>query len=241
MPEFVAGVRQLDYQQQSSTSLVYFINITFELIILISGHGNDGLRSSLQMYRKRFKSQLDEIFLQYNSLVPNAQLLDIVLYDLLDNTAQMETTISILIKRKALELLNKKLDRLDRNDIRMEMTMKILATLYDHLRNYHENLQQLNDNQIHNVQLILLSMKLLTKFIDNDDHDLSDEISQAIDDILTKILTEIIKIIKSINSEKDSEMRQISKSMQNLRTSSILCLSQILSTLSTKAIVHLSD
>ncbi|XP_027201177.2 HEAT repeat containing 1 homolog l(2)k09022 [Dermatophagoides pteronyssinus] len=241
--EFVYGIRKLDYEQISSIPLIYFINITFELIVLINP-GCDGLRSSLQIYRKRFKSILDEIFLQYNALVPNAKLLDIVLYDLLNNTAQMEAFVSILIKRKALELLNKKLDKLGPNDMNLETTMKIFETLYDHLKIYQENLKHLDDNQLYNVQLILLSMKLLTKFINNDD--LSKDISTAIDEILTQVLIKIIEIIRLINNQQqdstdNNDDKQISKSLQNLRTSSILCLSQILSTLSTKSIVHLSD
>ncbi|XP_046917682.2 LOW QUALITY PROTEIN: HEAT repeat-containing protein 1-like [Dermatophagoides farinae] len=240
--EFVSGVGQLDYLVVASTPLIYFINITFQLIVLIS-QNSDGLRSSLQIYRKRFKLALDEIFLQYNTLVPNAKLLDIVLYDLLNNTAQMETFVSILIKRKALELLNEKLEKLAINDIDLQTTMKIMENLYDHLKIFHENLHQLDDNQIHNIQLILLSMKLLTKFIDNDN--LSTDLSMDINEILTQVLVEIIQMTKSINQieqqQSESTTGQISKSMQNLRTSSILCLAQILSTLSTEAIVHLSD
>ncbi|UXI15447.1 hypothetical protein NH340_JMT01390 [Sarcoptes scabiei] len=234
--KLISRIRSDENRPESkfSHSLIYLINIILESIVLINFTGN--IRSSLNVYRKQFKTILDEILLRYHSLVSVEKLSAIVLDDLMNNVASNEQAISALIKRKALELLNEKFLNLNPNERKDLCIEKIIITLCKHLETHLNNFDQLNDHQIHNTQLILVSLKTSTKFIENDVLDRDMNLKNS----LSHTLTKLISTLDAIN--QDSHQSEIKfKSLQSFKTSSILCSTQILIVLSLEGIPFLSD
>lgn len=225
--QFITSVNSMLFEK-ISVPLIYLINIIFELIILLNTGGG---ASKSNIYRKRMKTILDEILLKYNSLLPNDILLKEVVFELLNNTAKIDSNLSKLVKRKALELLNDKLTKINHHHIDLNTKINIMNNLSRHLSQYQNNVMQLDDQEIHNFQLILLAFKITAKFYDNN-HDEKVGLSKK---ILFDAVNEIIAIVNLINASN------IQGKMINLKTSLILCLAQILSTLSLDGLENIRD
>lgn len=232
--DFVQHVQSIDYEHISCV-LIYFLNQLLQLIVSLNPNA-DSIKSSLNLYRKKIKLSLDDILLSFNSLVPHERLIEIVIQDLLANTTNLEPIIAALVKRKALELLNSKLIKLNSTDIGEHIAKKILKKIGTHLESGDANC--LDDVQIHNMQLMFLSLKLAAKFFESDKKE--ESISKKTLKCLAKIVKRIIELTNSIEIQAtDSEARV--KQMRNLKGSSILCITQIMCSMSLEGIRHLSE
>lgn len=236
-PEFVQSLESAENNQISST-LIYFLNVLLRLIVSLNPNASS-ISTSLNIYRKKIKYSLDEILLAYNNLMPNENLIDIVIDDLLNNSIQMEPFISALVKRKALELLNAKLVKLSSKDLPNHIPKKIIKTMGKHLAQEKTDSNTFDETQIHNIQLIFLSLKLSAKFLETNDSK-SVTISRKTINILDRILLYIIKMTKSIKTESMEQTPRV-KLLNNLKGSSILCITQIMCTMSLEGIQQLSD
>lgn len=222
-----------------STLLIHFVNLLLEVIVSL-GPSDSSMKPSLNLYRKRIKSTLDEILLKYNSLLPPEKLIEIVIEDLLNNSFQTEPYLSALIKRKALELLNEKLMRLGPKELKQNLPIQIIKSLDRHLPNEEEQISKLEDVQIHNIQLILLSLKFATKFdLFSNEEITSSKASKCLSNAYQHVSKLASKIVIKRKSEEDISAR--GKSLQNLKSSCILCLTQILCTMSLEGIKYLSS
>lgn len=223
-----------------SSLLIYFMNLLLELIVSLSPVGTT-IKDSFNTYRKRIKITLDEMLLGFNALLPSERLINIVIDDLLNNTAQLEPSISCLVQRKGLELLNEKLTIMNSTEIEYKLAIKIIETLNDRLPSRLKQINKLDDTQVHNIQLMMVSLKFSTKFLLPKPNDsLLDETKTT----LTKALKHINGLAKSIEINSTSDCEQINsrtKTMQNLKSSCILCATQILCTMSLEGIEYLSD
>lgn len=221
-----------------SALLTYFLNLLLKLIVSLCP-GDPSMKASLNMYRKRIKSTLDEALLKYHSLVSPKKLIIIVIDDLLANTAQLESSLEHLVKRKALELLNEKLLKLGANDVKPKFAVKLIKSLSEHLKCNAKQVNKLDDLQVHNMQLTLVSLKFSTKFLLSN----TEELLPLQVEILSGALLQVCDLANGIAlDESASEQAKSSrvKSMQNLKGSCILCLTQILCTMSLEGIEHLS-
>lgn len=221
--------------EEITTDLVFFVSTLIELIVSISPSDQGFAKQSLNIHRKRIKASLDEILLKFNGLLSHENLIDLVVVDLLNNSAQLDPPVAILVKRKALELLNEKLMSLKSNSIQFKTCRKVVRLLNKHLPSELDDINAMSDQQIHNVQLLLLSIKLSTKFLVNLEQ------SDKTVAVLSKTLQRIITIAKAIHFASDQEVTARVKSLQNMKGSCILCITQILSSIGLEGIQFLSD
>ncbi|XP_054159336.1 HEAT repeat-containing protein 1-like [Oppia nitens] len=204
--EFIHLTHNSDWTQISDN----FSTFLHRLIALIAKYSTEteNLIKDTNAHRKRIRSILYQILLQFNSLLPNEELIEFVL--------KMLTNDSFLIQRKVLELLNEKLTQME-NQFLKKRQLKHLMKSLSLLVPTSEQVNQMDEQHVYNSQLSLITCKLLSKHVRYDE------------DIQSLVYELIEKIITLINGMKV----QISV---NFKASCILCLSQLMISLGNKAI-----
>lgn len=245
--EFVAATGEVNSQQLSG-ELFYALNVLLQLIVSLVGDGS-AQRLSHRLNPKRVKTAFEDILTKLNVLLPTQKLIELVVHKLLPEATSEDSGLApvtvVLVKRKALELLNAKLIAAKLSEID-QPTLLARSVVKQLLRLLPSTVGELNDAEIHNIQLIMLSLKLTCKFCNPQE--------KSNRKLLSKAISQVVRLVNSVPVDnaalaadagdempgEGGKLARRAKLNQYLKGSSILCLTQMITTLDANGIQYLA-